>query len=552
MAASEFIQNAVFISLSISNEEQIRRLTIISQLYAEIGYHRKSSFYKRFAALKAVSLNLSNPNWEQCYSLLIPALEGYHLTLDPLEYERRSFVSNRAIGWVGIHLQLMQELITTARRMKLDQVAIRHLSFLLHSLFEFLTPAQRQEFSGQLSALSTKCGEATSIPLTLDNGTVIPTVNLTKFPLLTTFKVENLPASLRPHKLRNKLDIKENSSPSSPFIFTPLQLNRPIRKSSAINIGQIQDFKWVENVPSEVTLNIFNHLSSELAVSEITLITEGVKFEVSPINVVLPPESGPEKMTLTGIPRGHGKLTILGYTTHVLGVKNNCSLKDLPNAKKLKFPTNYCIDVVPALPEISLDCVGLNKLAISTPLTLPEMDYVVSTFNVSLFMGERKTFSVCLTNLSAHDELVECVSVRVISKMKKHDEGRLISQVSGFDSKLPLEKGASISVPIEIFGIGEFVAETIDKPQLALSSLKSGTSSPAHSSSGLGSPVHSKKQPMQLGTALANFLSDLQTPNTVSAMKLNNRNIEANQISSPDTSQDYSSQVCTINMTINH
>lgn len=79
MAASEFIQNAVFISLNISNEEQIKRLTIISDLYTEIGYHRKAAFYKRFAALKAVSLNLSDPNWSQCYDLLIPALEGLHI-----------------------------------------------------------------------------------------------------------------------------------------------------------------------------------------------------------------------------------------------------------------------------------------------------------------------------------------------------------------------------------------------------------------------------------------------------------------------------------------
>ncbi|CAG2112288.1 unnamed protein product, partial [Medioppia subpectinata] len=46
--SSEFIQNAVFISFNQTNEEQ-------------------AAFYRRFAALKAVSLHLQNPDWEKCY-----------------------------------------------------------------------------------------------------------------------------------------------------------------------------------------------------------------------------------------------------------------------------------------------------------------------------------------------------------------------------------------------------------------------------------------------------------------------------------------------------
>ena len=46
---------------------------------------RKAAFYSRIAAMQFVSPANHQPSWHQCYNLLIRALPGYQLSLDPKE-----------------------------------------------------------------------------------------------------------------------------------------------------------------------------------------------------------------------------------------------------------------------------------------------------------------------------------------------------------------------------------------------------------------------------------------------------------------------------------
>ncbi|RWS24985.1 trafficking protein particle complex subunit 9-like protein [Leptotrombidium deliense] len=512
--ASEFIQNAVFISFNQSPDEQIKRLCIISDLYSDIGYNRKSAFYQRFAALKAVAINVQNPNWKQCYHLLLPSLDGYNLTLDPVEYDKR--VKQREFGWTGIHLQLLQELVTTAKRMSAEQVAIRHLSFLLHALFEFLTPNQRKDFAKQLETLSQNCGEGAPVPLTLSTGIIIPSVNLTKFPCVTSFKVQNLSPRLNPVQLKSK-HRESISSPASPFIFTPLQLSRPssARRKSATITAQPLNFKWIEGEVGRVLLKVHNYLPIDLSVSHMSLMTDGIAFETNPTSQTLPADSGTVTVELTGIPRSNGKLDILGYTTHVLGVKNNCKLKDLTNAKKMKFPHMYTIDVVPPLPFIDIVCSDLETSNNSTTVSSDSLP-VVSTFKLSLFAGELKTYTLSICNKSTNNEMVEIMSVSVQSKLPKNVECEVISwDDEALQCNLPLATDSSFNFKLTINGVSNFVRAANHQQQrkVSTSSAKfrasSGTASPLHSN--YSSPAHKKSNnPNLLGAAFANFISDLQ------------------------------------------
>lgn len=58
----------------------------LSELYTKIGFHRKSSFYRRLAASRFVSARNPQTNWEQCYNLMLQSLPGHKLTLDPADY----------------------------------------------------------------------------------------------------------------------------------------------------------------------------------------------------------------------------------------------------------------------------------------------------------------------------------------------------------------------------------------------------------------------------------------------------------------------------------
>lgn len=538
--ASKYIQSTAF-SVNQSNEEQIERLNVLSNLYTDIGFHRKSAFYKRFAALKAVSLTLKEPNWSLCYKLLIQSLEGYSLTLDPIEYERRNLSRDPSSGWSGIHVQLLQELVTTAKRMNNTSLAIRHLSFLLQSLSHQLTSAQKKDFATQLETLSIRDEEGAPVPLNLDNGIIIPSVNLTRFPYVTSFTVKPLAGHLRPIRLRalTEAEAKANHS-NSPFIFTPLQLNRPIHPVLKPNnpASDVVDFKWVENEAGSVLMQVYNNLPVDLHVDHMKLETNGVVFRVDPFSTTLPPESGPTPTTITGTPSASGQLEIHGYSTHVLGVKSTCLLKDLPHGKKMKVPQVFIVDVVPSLPLLSLSCPELDKSSVLSSYS-PEIDYITANYALTMFAGEEKSVNIFVSNSSSNsDQMISIINMKLFSRLKPKEEKQFVtlstsskssSKVGSSNvcigsqdcffgkSNLPLAPGDSFEFSLDFYGFSDYVQE--DKARPLLQRRKSGSSTPSlfiGSNSGVSSPSFSNRNKqasnLQIGTALSNFLSKLQTP----------------------------------------
>ncbi|KAG7266388.1 hypothetical protein CRUP_026048 [Coryphaenoides rupestris] len=104
MEASEFLQNAVYINLGqLSEEEKIQRYSILSELYDLIGFQRKSAFFKRVAAM-------------QC--------------------------THR--GWAAVQMRLLHELVYASRRMGNPALSVRHLSFLLQTMLDFVSDQARQ------------------------------------------------------------------------------------------------------------------------------------------------------------------------------------------------------------------------------------------------------------------------------------------------------------------------------------------------------------------------------------------------------------------------
>ncbi|KAF7237365.1 Trafficking protein particle complex subunit 9 [Varanus komodoensis] len=92
MEASEFLQNAVYINLrQLSEEEKIQRYSILSELYERIGFHRKSAFFKRVAAMQCVAPSITEPGWRACYKLLLETLPGYSLSLDPKDFSKGAY-----------------------------------------------------------------------------------------------------------------------------------------------------------------------------------------------------------------------------------------------------------------------------------------------------------------------------------------------------------------------------------------------------------------------------------------------------------------------------
>ena len=91
------------------------------------------------------------------------------------------------------------------------------------------------------------------------------------------------------------------------------------------------------------------------------LLTEEVEFETEPAALTMSPSTVDSSITnivLSGIPRGHGLLKVVGYSTTVLGLKNQCKLRSVLPALGSPF---YSIEVVPALPRLQIQVMSPTK-----------------------------------------------------------------------------------------------------------------------------------------------------------------------------------------------
>ncbi|GIX80541.1 trafficking protein particle complex subunit 9 [Caerostris extrusa] len=337
--ATKMLQNVVFTSVVQTDNEKVTRFNALAQVFTEMGFHRKASFFKRMAAKACVAHANPNPNWLKCYYLMIESFPGFLLPLDVEEYP-----SDNSLGWPCLQYQLLYDIGKVSLMLNYQAVTVRHLTYALHTQLNRLTPTQLRVLCRHLEELTAKC-EGAPVPLILENGVTIPPVNLLNLPRVKSFKLQSLRPHLRPVKIVT-LDMKSDSEQDSIFIF---QLSQEIdlqKVGSGFSLKHCTYFKWVEGDICEVALQVFNPLPFELKITNMSILADDIPFESFPACLSLPAESGPYPVTLHGSPVGSGKLQTLGYTTHVMGVKNICLLKDIPAIRK----PNFTIDVIPRLP----------------------------------------------------------------------------------------------------------------------------------------------------------------------------------------------------------
>lgn len=104
-------------------------------------------------------------------------------------------------------------------------------------------------------------------------------------------------------------------------------------------------------------------------------MTNGAVFESIPYSINLPPESSYQNVILTGIPKEVGEIEINGYSTHTLGVKSNCRLKNIPNVPE----STYNVQVIPSMPRLEALILDSKNDNISS---------------VTLFAGERSVYNL--------------------------------------------------------------------------------------------------------------------------------------------------------------
>ncbi|XP_014228052.1 protein brunelleschi [Trichogramma pretiosum] len=467
LQAAAFLNN-MFNSIPMPEKEKIDRFTTLAELYTALGFTRKASFCLRHAALHYVSQKNQNPDWQQCYNLLLQTTSGFKLSLDPAEMSP----SNRR-GWPSIQIQLLNELETAANRMGNPALATRHLTFLLQTMYNYLSVNQRRDAALQLQAVSQQC-EGAPVPLVLDSGIVIPPANLTNIPRTKSFVLKNLQPHLQPQKIER---VKEDHGP---FLFTPINFGSLDRKT--ISKSKV-DYLWVDGDICEVTMQLVNPLPFELHVSNMRLLTNGVVFESIPESITIPAESGPIAVTLAGTPREAGELEILGFSTHCLGVKSDCQLKHVDSM----IHQLYTVEVVPQLPKINVE-TSLPRTA-----SFSSADNIVTSASISLYGGESAECTITITNVGQVP--VEMVDISVQSTLDSLTKSKVFRwSEEDLQTQLPLQPQTSASITLYMHAAMDFVVPTSrhgstgvypSQPNSLLShsgpsSLPSRLSSPSH------------------------------------------------------------------------
>uniref|UniRef100_A0A182QUW4 NIK and IKK(beta) binding protein n=1 Tax=Anopheles farauti TaxID=69004 RepID=A0A182QUW4_9DIPT len=433
-----FLQNVLYINLNMTEQQRVRRFEVLTDLYQKIGYNRKAAFCQRLAAWRHVAQSNSNPDWGQSYRLMLESFSGHKLSLEPNE------VLENNMGWPVLQIDLLQQLVGTARRLGQSALATRHMTFLLQTMWKHLSALEQKEMALQLQNLSAQC-EGAPVPLVLENGIVIPPANLTDLPHCSQLQVKDLAPHLKPVRIVvNKVD-------SGPFLFTPIHFSSLDRRGVERDDSKIT-FNWVQHDVCEVSLTLLNPLPFELQVSDMRLLTTGVVFEAFPQTVTLQPNA-PTNVSLHGTSIECGELEVQGYSTHTLGVKSNCRLKHMLHRKDRHLPACYKVKVIPALPKLETK-TSLPQTA--TFSGMPNADFVTTSASITLYNGERGECTITLTNTS--NIPIEYVDATFHSTLDAALQGRIFQLATDeLHRKLPIQPNESIDFGLVIFGEADFL-----------------------------------------------------------------------------------------------
>jgi len=474
LSAAEFLQNVVFINLQLSDDEKIQRFIALSELYSQLGFRRKSSFFRRVSAMRCVAPTTAmQPNWNLCYQLLYESINGYKLSLDPVILSPK-----KPWGWPALQVQILQELTGTGRRLGNIPLAIRHAALLVHLLLmqqvqgnvPVLSIQEQCDMTKQLEQLSQRSEIPLHPgPLALENGTIIPPVSLTLLPKILSFKLQPPDATLAAHKL--KLSEEEEEKLKGPFLFTPIQFGS-FRKQPNYKQQVFMDFKWIEGDRCEVVIQAVNPSPYELRITNMQLLTEDVEFESESTSLTLPPcsdqsSTNPTAVTLTGIPRGSGLLKIVGYSMTVLGLKNHCKLKTIMPSLNSAF---YSIEVIPALPRLQIQVMSpSNVMFESEPQTM------VASSSLQLYAGQSTECNLTVVNES--DIAVDNFDLQLIPSNRATSSQVFSFSTENLKAQLPWAPASAACVTVYVHGASDFIVPVVpdyqNNPKYAADDLSS-------------------------------------------------------------------------------
>lgn len=186
-------------------------------------------------------------------------------------------------------------------------------------------------------------------------------------------------------------------------------------------------------------------------------------FESIPYSIKLPPESY-QNVVLTGIPKEIGEIEINGYSTHTLGVKSNCRLKNIPNIPD----STYNVQVIPSMPcmealildskndSISSVTLFAGERCVNKNLQITRLIFgsVIIGFKYLLFSVD---YNLKITNIGSIP--IDLLEISIESTIEHSLKNSIIQiDVDNIPNQLPIASKSEIVLGIHLTGALNFLS----------------------------------------------------------------------------------------------
>ncbi|EFJ36558.1 hypothetical protein SELMODRAFT_165701 [Selaginella moellendorffii] len=238
----------------------------------------------------------------------------------------------------------------------------------------------------------------------------------------------------------------ESTASTGPFIYTPMSAtaSKANNTASGNSSGSSKDtITWVVDEMVEVLVAVANPSTFQVTAESIALSVDGAAFEASPVSLTLPPNTS-QILTLSGVPRETGSVTVRGCFVNFTGVVTEHLFEEVEEMVALAAKGSTLVD--PFRGEHHRDkFTPAGSIPVAPPLPLLSAHIVGGDGDIVMHEGESREVEIALAN--AGSVAVLEASLSVSTKQKEHS---IRINHEALEAALPLAPGARVLVPVEI------------------------------------------------------------------------------------------------------
>ncbi|XP_024540956.1 trafficking protein particle complex II-specific subunit 120 homolog [Selaginella moellendorffii] len=443
----ELLSNAVEVGRNLTDvNDQVVLFVEVARIFGTLGYERKSAFFSRQVAHYYQSQETTKAA-NSALQLLLLAARSYGV-----EYVNKSSIKQKepdqsdscetspevvSGDWNALQINVLGDVLAAAVRAGDPLLAWSAGARLLRYHYPYITPFAQASLVAALVSASARLppGTRCSVP---------------SLPFIRLLSLPSCPSQPQTEIIRKVAGKKEwwieSTASTGPFIYTPMSAtaSKANNTASGNSSGSSKDtITWVVDEMVEVLVAVANPSTFQVTAESIALSVDGAAFEASPVSLTLPPNTS-QILTLSGVPRETGSVTVRGCFVNFTGVVTEHLFEEVEEMVALAAKGSTLVD--PFRGEHHRDkFTPAGSIPVAPPLPLLSAHIVGGDGDIVMHEGESREVEIALAN--AGSVAVLQASLSVSTKQKEHS---IRINHEALEAALPLAPGARVLVPVEI------------------------------------------------------------------------------------------------------